>query len=66
MFLYSVKIHSESLKSSAYKVLVRTQSTAPQFGVHSQTQISLNLKLSNIELPDGSNTTIDILLVPYT
>ena len=53
----NIKIHSESLKSSAYKVLVR-----PQFGVHSHIQISLNL-LSNVELPDGSNMTMDRLPV---
>ena len=57
-FRRNIKIHSESLKSSAYNVFVR-----PQFGVHSQIQISLNLKLSNVELPDGSNMTMDILPV---
>ena len=34
-------------------VFVPSWSTALQSGVHSQIQISLNLKLSNIELPDG-------------
>ena len=29
-----------------------------------QLQISLNLKLSNVELPDGSNMTMDRLPVP--
>ena len=40
----NIKIHSESLKSSAYKVLVR-----PQF-----------LKLSKVELPYGSNMTSSV------
>ena len=57
----NIKIHSESLKSSAYNDLVRP----PQFGVHSQIQISLNLKLSSVELPDGSNMTMDRLPVSH-
>ena len=44
-------------------LFVLSWSTAAQFGVHSQIQISLNLKLSNVELPDGSNMTMDRLPV---
>jgi len=40
-------------------LFVLSYSTAPQFGVHSQIQISLNLKLSNVELLYGSNMTMD-------
>ena len=46
-------------------LLVLSYSTAPQFGVHSQIQISVNLKLSNVEMPDGSNTTMDRLPVSH-
>ena len=59
----NIKIHSESLKSSAYKVLVRPQSEYCSTVVHSLIQISLNLKLSNVELLDGSNMTMDRLPV---
>ena len=59
----NIKIHSDLLKSSAYKVFVR-----PQLEYCSTVwcQISLNLKLSNVELPNGSNMTMDRLLVSRT
>ena len=62
----NIKIHSESLKSSAYKVLVRPQSEYCSTVVHSLIQISLNLKMPNVELPYGSNMTMDRLLVSHT
>jgi len=46
--------------------LVLSIRTASQFGVHSLIPISLNLKLSNVELPDGSNITMNRLLVSQT
>ena len=60
----NIKIHFESLKSSANKVLVRPQleycSTVWCPFTDSNT---LNLKLPNVELPDGSNMTMDRLPV---
>ena len=44
-------------------LFVLIQSTVPQFGVHSQIQISLNLMLSNVERPDRSNMTMNRLPV---
>jgi len=38
----NIKIHSDLLKSSAYKVFVRPQSTAPQFGVHAFTDSNIS------------------------
>ena len=66
----NIKIHSESLKSSAYKVLVRPQLVHYSIVwcpfTDSQIQISLNLKLSNVELPDGSNMTMAMDRLPVS
>ena len=64
----NIKIHFESLKSSAYKVLVRPQleCCSTVWCPFSDSNISYNLKLSNVELPDGSNMTMDRLLVSQT
>ena len=63
----NIMIYSESLKSSACKVLVHPKlEYCSTVCVHSQIQISLNLKLSNIELPNGSNMAMDRLPVSQT
>ena len=62
-----IMIYSESLKSSACKVLVHPKlEYCSTVCVHSQIQISPNLKLSNIELPNGSNMAMDRLPVSQT
>ena len=56
----NIKIHSESLNTSVYKVLVRPQLEycCTVWCPFTDSNISIDLKLSNVELPDGSNMTI--------
>ena len=64
----NIKIHSESLKSSAYKVPVRPQLEycSKVWCPFTDSNISKPEKLSNAELPDGSNMDMDRLPVSQT